>query len=211
MSCKTQSYANAAQTIIKNLEKRNMKGFYCETAREALELVESILPEQAVVTHGGSETLVETGIIDLLRSPKYQYIDRASAKTPEEARALYGQMVTADYFFTGTNAITINGELVNIDGNGNRVACLIHGPAHVIVVVGMNKVTANVEDAIRRVRNIAAPPNGVRLNTKTPCAVTGVCGDCHSPNCMCCQTVITRHSRHTGRIQVILVGESLGF
>lgn len=211
MSCKTESYANAAQTIIKNLEKRNMKGYYCETSADALKLVKSLIPKNALVTNGGSETLVETGIMELIQSPDYQYIDRKSAKTPEEARALYGRIVTADYFLTSSNAITVNGELVNIDGNGNRVACLIQGPAHVLVVVGMNKVTATAEDAVRRVRNIAAPPNGVRLGCKTPCAVTGVCGDCNSPDCMCCHTVITRHSRHTGRIQVILVGESLGF
>lgn len=211
MSYKTQSFANTAKTIIKNLEKRNMKGHYCETAKDALELVESLMPENSLVTCGGSETLAETGIMDLIQSEKYQFIDRKSAKTPEEARALYGKIVTADYFLMSSNAITVEGELVNVDGNGNRVACLIQGPAHVLVVVGMNKVTATTEDAVRRVRNIAAPPNAVRLGCKTPCAVTGVCADCQSPDCMCCHTVITRHSRHAGRIQVILVGENLGF
>lgn len=211
MSCKTQSYANTAKTIIKNLEKRNMNGYYCETADDALALIKSLLPENASVTNGGSETLVETGIMALIQSPKYQFIDRKSAKTPEEVKALYGKIVTSDYFFTSTNAITLDGELINVDGNGNRAACLIHGPSHVIIVAGMNKVVPNTEDGIRRVRNFAAPPNAVRLGSKTPCAVTGVCADCQSPDCLCCQTVITRRSRHTGRIHVILIGENYGY
>lgn len=211
MSSKTKSFANTAQTLIKNLEKRNMKGYYCETSADALKLVESMLPENATTTNGGSETLIETGIMDLIQSSKYQFIDRKSAKTPAEARALYGRMVTADYFFMGTNAITIDGELVNVDGNGNRLSCLIHGPEHVIIVVGMNKIVAAEADAIRRVRNFAAPPNALRLGNNTPCATTGVCGDCLSPSCMCCHTVITRYSRHKDRIHVIIVGENLGF
>ena len=126
MGYKSQSYENQAKTIIKNLEKRNMKGYYCETGEKALELVKSILPKGALVTNGGSETLVETGIMDLLRSGDYEYIDRQSAKTPEESRALYGKIVTADYFLMSTNAITKERELVNVDGIGNRVACLIN-------------------------------------------------------------------------------------
>lgn len=211
MSYKTQSYALTAKTIIKNLEKRNMTGYYCETADDALALVKSLLPEHAVVTNGGSETLIETGVMELIQSENYDFIDRKSAKTPEEAKALYGRIVTADYFFTGTNAITLDGELINVDGNGNRVSCLIHGPSHVIVLAGMNKVVPSVEDGIRRVRNFAAPPNALRLDCKTPCSATGTCSDCQSPDCLCCQTVITRRSRQAGRIQVILIGETLGF
>lgn len=211
MSYKEQSYANAAQTIIKNLEKRNMKGYYCKTAKEALELVKSLIPEGSSVTNGGSETLVETGIMDLIQSPNYEFIDRKQAQTPEEAKALYGKIVTADYFLTSTNAITMEGELINVDGNGNRVACLIQGPAHVLVVTGMNKVAATQEDGIRRVRNIAAPPNSLRVGAKTPCTSTGFCADCQSPDCICCQTVITRRSRHKDRIHVILIGEDYGF
>lgn len=211
MSYKSQFYANLAKTLIKNLEKRNMKGYYCETAPEALDLISSLLPKGATVTNGGSETLVETGIMDLLRSGDYEYLDRTQAKTPQEARALYGRIVCSDYFFTSSNALTISGELVNVDGNGNRVACLIQGPSHVLVVAGMNKVVPTLEDALGRVRNVAAPPNSIRVGADTPCSSTGFCADCQSPDCICCQTVITRRSRQAGRIQVILIGEDYGF
>ena len=117
----------------------------------------------------------------------------------------------ADYFLMSSNAVTIDGELINIDGNGNRVACLIHGPEHVILIVGMNKVVTDVESGVARVRNIASPANAARLGTRTPCGAVGHCCNCNSPDCMCCQVVITRHSRHTGRIKVILVGEELGY
>ena len=211
MGYKSQSYENQAKTIIKNLEKRNMNGYYCETGEKALELVKSILPKGASITNGGSETLVETGIMDLLRNGDYEYIDRKSAKTPEESRSLYGKIVTSDYFLMSTNAITREGELVNVDGIGNRIACLINGPAHVLVIAGMNKVVPSLEDGIRRVRNIAAPPNSIRVGSKTPCSVTGFCADCQSDDCICCQTVVTRRSMKKERITVILVGEDYGF
>ena len=211
MGYKSESYENQAKTIIKNLKKRNMIGYYCETGKEALDLVKSILPKGSLVTNGGSETLVETGIMDLIRSGEYEYIDRKSAKTPEESRALYGRIVTADYYLMSTNAITKEGELINVDGVGNRVACLINGPEHVLIITGMNKVVTTVEDGIRRVRNIAAPPNSIRVGSKTPCSVTGFCSDCQSDDCICSQTLITRRSMKPGRITVILVGEEYGF
>lgn len=211
MSYKTQSYANTAVSVIKNLEKRNMSGYYCETAKEARELVKQLIPAQATVTNGGSETLEETEIMELIQSPDYQFIDRKAAKTPEESRMLYGKIVTADYFLTSANAITLDGELINVDGNGNRVACLIQGPSHVLVIAGMNKVVPTQEDGIRRVRNIAAPPNAIRVGAQTTCTKTGLCNDCQSPDCICCHTVITRYSRHKGRISVILIGEEYGF
>ena len=211
MGYKSESYENQAKTIIKNLKKRNMIGYYCETGKEALDLVKSILPKGSLVTNGGSETLVETGIMDLIRSGEYEYIDRQSAKTPEASRALYRRIVTADYYLMSTNAITKEGELINVDGVGNRVACLINGPEHVLIITGMNKVVTTVEDGIRRVRNIAAPPNSIRVGSKTPCSVTGFCSDCQSDDCICSQTVITRRSMKPGRITVILVGEEYGF
>ena len=211
MGYQSESYENQAKTIIKNLKKRNMIGYYCETGKEALDLVKSILPKGSLVTNGGSETLVETGIMDLIRSGEYEYIDRKSAKTPEESRALYGRIVTADYYLMSTNAITKDGELINVDGVGNRVACLINGPEHVLIITGMNKVVTTLEDGIRRVRNIAAPPNSIRVGSKTPCSVTGFCSDCQSDDCICSQTVITRRSMKPGRITVILVGEEYGF
>lgn len=211
MSFQTESYAHTAKTIIANLEKRNMLGYYCENAREARELIHNLIPVNATVTWGGSETLVETGIMETLKENSYILLDRKAAKTPEESRKLYGQIVTADYFLTGTNAITLDGELINVDGVGNRVACLITGPQHVLVVAGMNKIAVTEEDGIRRARNMAAPPNSIRVGAHTPCSKTGVCADCQSPDCICCQTVITRRSRVKDRITVILIGESYGF
>lgn len=208
---KKAAYAKQAETIIKNLQKRNMEGFYCATSEEAVQKVLEIVEEGASVTWGGSVTLTESGVMDAITGGKFEVLDRATAKTPEEQRAFYQKAVGADYFFMGTNAITVAGELVNIDGNGNRVACLIHGPKHVIIVAGMNKVVADVESCVGRIRNTASPANAARLHPNTPCEMTGVCGDCHAPGCMCCEIVVTRHSRHTGRIKVILVGEELGY
>ena len=157
-------------------------------------------------------TLSEIGLIDDLKeSDDYIIYARADAKTLEEKRELFGKIVTSDYYFMSSNAVTMDGELVNIDGTGNRVACLCHGPENVILIVGMNKVVKNVEEAISRVRNIAAPPNAVRLSKNTPCSKIGRCADCQSDDCICCQTVITRRSAVQGRIKVILVGEELGY
>ena len=211
MSFQTESYAHTAKTIIANLEKRNMLGYYCENAQEARALIHSLIPVNATVTWGGSETLVETGIMETLKESGFILLDRKAAKTPEESRKLYGQIVTADYFLTSTNAITLDGELINVDGVGNRAACLITGPQHVLVVAGMNKVAVTEEDGIRRARNMAAPPNSIRVGAHTPCSKTGVCADCQSPDCICCQTVITRRSRVKDRITVILIGGSYGF
>ena len=206
-----QVYAKQAEGIIKKLAKRNMEGFYCATSEEAVQKVKELVEEGASVTWGGSMTLSESGVMDLLKSGKYEVLDRATAKTSEEQRAFYQKSVGADYFFMSTNAITLDGELVNIDGNGNRVACLIHGPQHVIIIAGMNKVVPDIESAVPRIRNVASPANAARLHPNTPCEVNGVCGDCQSPGCMCCEIVVTRRSRHAGRIKVILVGEELGY
>lgn len=200
-----------AATIIENMKRKNMEGYYCATAEEAVEKALSLMPEGSSITWGGSVTLKESGLMDAIHEKNYQLIDRASAKTPEESRAIYGQMVCADYFLTSSNAVTMNGELVNIDGHSNRVACLCCGPQNVIVIAGINKLVPDVESGIKRVRNIAAPPNAVRLNRNTPCAKTGKCSDCYSPECICSQVVITRRSSIPNRIKVILVGEALGY
>ena len=211
MSPKDISKQNLANTIIENMKKKNMEGYYCETSAEAVEKALSFMPEGSSVTWGGSVTLSECGLMDALHANNYELIDRMTAKTPEEARQLYGQQVMSDFFLMSSNAVTINGELVNIDGNSNRVACLCCGPKNVIVIAGMNKVVSTIEDGVHRVRNFAAPPNTVRLNRNTPCAKTGKCGDCYSPDCVCSQIVITRRSSIPNRIKVILVGEELGF
>lgn len=204
-------YENQAATIIKNLEKRNMEGYYCPDGAAAVRTALSLMPEHSVISWGGSMTLSETGLMEQLQKRDYTLIDRMTAATPEERRELYAKATLADYYLMSTNAITLDGQLVNIDGAGNRVACLIHGPENVIILAGMNKVCPDVESAIRRVKNCATPPNTVRLNCKTPCAVTGICGDCLSPETICCQEVITRYSRIKGRIKVILIGEEYGY
>jgi hypothetical protein len=156
-------------------------------------------------------TLTESGLMDVLRKSNYQIIDRETAKTPEEVREMGGKLCCADYFLMSTNAITAKGELVNMDGRANRVSFLCYGPQYVIILAGMNKVVTDVESGIDRIRVMAAPPNTVRLNKNTPCAVNGICADCQSPDCICSQLVITRRSGMPGRIKVVLVGEELGY
>lgn len=205
------AFAATAKTIIKNLQRNNMEGYFCETSEQARELVASLVPQGSSVAWGGTETFKETGVKDMLEAGDYVMLDRAKAATPEEQRAVYLQHFDSDYFFMSSNAITHKGELVNIDGNSNRLACLLHGPRHVIVLVGINKVVKDVEEGLKRVRTMACPPNAARLHTGTPCETMGVCGNCHEAGCMCCNIVVTRHSRHTGRIKVILIAEDLGF
>ncbi|MBQ7839989.1 MAG: lactate utilization protein [Lachnospiraceae bacterium] len=211
MSYKKEAYAKTAAGIIKNLEKRNMEGYYFENKEDMVKAVLEMMPENSIISWGGSASITESGMMDALKSGNYTLIDRMTAKTPQESREIFAKTVMSDYFFCSTNAITLNGELVNIDGNGNRVACIIHGPAHVMMIVGMNKVVSDVESAVKRIRTNACPPNAVRLNLNTPCALTGSCADCQSPDCFCCQIAVTRRSRHAGRIKVFLVGEELGF
>lgn len=207
-----KTYEVQAKTIIKALEKRNMKGYYCEDCASAVKLAEELVPAGSTVSFGGSMSLSDCGVMDMLRNRSdIRLIDRSKAQTPEETKQMYRDSFSADVYFMSTNAITLDGELINIDGNGNRVAALIYGPDKVVMVVGMNKLVSTVEDGINRVSDIAAPANGVRLNKQTPCAVTGFCHDCLSPDCMCSHTVITRRCFTPDRIHVILVGETLGY
>ncbi|MCM1388601.1 MAG: lactate utilization protein [Bacillus sp. (in: Bacteria)] len=211
MSHKTTAFAAMAHSIIDNLEKRNMSGYYFETGAECVRAIMDSIPDGSSIGWGGSETIKEIGLMDAIQNGSYELIDRMNAKNPDEARQIYAKTVLADYYLMSSNALTINGELINIDGNGNRAACLIHGPAHVIIVVGMNKIVTDVESGVARVRNMASPANAIRLNKKLPCAATGHCHDCLSPDCFCNQIVITRRSGHTGRIHVYLVAEDLGY
>ncbi len=204
-------YKNQAESIIKKLNMRKMEGYYCPDVQSAKEkLVELLGKDKKQVGYGGSMTLDENGFKDSVKAAGHDIIIRENYKTPEETKECNAKLVNADAFLMSTNAITLDGELVNIDGRGNRVSFLIYGPESVIVVAGMNKVVTNVEDGIRRVRNEATPPNCNRLNCNTPCAVTGKCGDCFTDS-ICCQFVVTRMSRVPGRIKVILVGETLGY
>ena len=203
---------NQAKSIISALEKRNMTGHYCRSKAECLALVLSLMPEGSTVAWGGSESIKECGIPAALQeSGNYTVYDRSKYITPEQQKKFYALAFQSDYFFMSTNAITLDGELVNIDGAGNRLSSLIFGPDHVIVVAGMNKVVADVQEGFNRTRNVASPPNTVRLKKNTPCAVTGKCGDCMSPDCICNQIVVTRRSRDKDRIHVILVNDNLGF
>jgi len=211
MSYVKQSNANAAASILAKLPKRNMEGWFCETCEEAVKKALELMPEGSSVSWGGSMSISECGLMDAINAGSYTLIDRASAATLQEQRELYAKTVLADYYLMSTNAITMEGELVNIDGFGNRVACLCSGPSNVIIIAGMNKVVRNVQAGIDRIRTKAAPPNTTRLHKATPCAKTGVCGDCFSPDCICSQTVITRRSGVPGRIKIILVNEDLGF
>lgn len=208
---KQQTYENLAESLIEAFNRRGIEGYYCADKEEALSTALRFLTPGCSVSWGGSMSCTEIGLFDALKKTDCVLIDRASATTPEESRELYSRTVMADFYFMSSNAVTLDGELVNIDGNGNRVACLITGPKNVIMIVGMNKIATDVSAAVARVRNMAAPPNGVRLGLKTPCAKYGKCHDCYSPDCMCCELVITRKSRVPGRIKVILVGEELGY
>ena len=211
MDPKELHYETLAKTVISNLEKRNMEAYYCKTSREAVEKALSMLPSGAVVAHGGSMTLEESGMISALRNANIRFLDRATCKTPEDSKKIFHDALNADYYFMSTIALTIDGELVNIDGNGNRVAALIYGPENVILLVGMNKIAVNEAEAIQRVHATATPLNCQRLMKKPPCTAPGVCADCLSPDCICNQVVITRRSGTKGRIKVILIGEELGY
>lgn len=211
MTPKQLAFQSAAESIIKNLEKRNIEGYFFETGAECVKAITDLIEEDSQISWGGSESIKECGLLDALKKGNYTLIDRLTAKSPEESRELYVKAALSDYYLMSTNAITMDGELINIDGNGNRVACLIHGPKHIIIVAGMNKVVSDVEAGYARVRDIATPANTKRLNKNTPCFHTGRCGDCLSPECICNQVVITRRSGHPGRIKVFLVAEDLGY
>ncbi len=211
MTPKKIYYENLADTIIDKFNKRGIEGYYCEDSEAALAMAKRFLTPGCSISWGGSQTLEEIGLLDELSASDYILYDRSTATTPEEKRLIYSKTVMADYYFMSSNAITLDGQLVNIDGAGNRVACLITGPRNVIVIAGMNKIVTDTDTAVDRIRNMATPPNVVRLGKKTPCAETGKCSNCLVEDCICNQIVITRRSGIIGRIKVILVGEELGY
>ena len=211
MTAKEKNYENLAATVIKNMEKRQMKGYYAKDKQEALSILLSLIPKGSSIGYGGSVTLSEIGAFDALRTPDYRLINRDAAKTAEETESIFRDILFSDIFLMSSNAITIDGELVNVDGRGNRVAFLIYGPKSVILICGINKIVPDVDAGIKRVKTLAAPMNSVRLERTNPCTFKGICGDCQSPGCVCANTVITRRSHTKDRIKVILVGEELGF
>lgn len=212
MTIREEYYQKLADTLIQNLKKRQIEAVFCATIEEARAAALAHVGAGSSVSFGGSMTLEEAGILEALRGREdITLIDRANAKTPDETQQIMHEALSCDYYFMSTNALTEGGELVNIDGNGNRLAALIYGPKQVIIVAGMNKVVPTVEDAVRRVRGTATPLNCIRLSRNTPCAATGTCADCLSPDCICNQVVITRRSGNPDRIKVILVGADLGY
>ena len=208
---KQKYYDKRAQLLIKNLQARHFEACYCATKEEALEAALSLIPKGASVGWGGAFSAQQIGLLDAVNAGEYCAIDRDKAATPEERDAAQRKCLSADYFITGANAISMDGQMVNIDGNGNRVAAIVYGPKYVIVVAGMNKVVATLEDAVTRARTVAAPMNKQRFALQTPCEVTGACADCKSDGCICNQLLITRNCKPTGRIKFVLVGEELGF
>ena len=198
---------------IEGLEKRNMTGYFCQTIEEANELILSLIPEGDSVSWGGSMTIRDTGLTRMIKeSGKYNVMDRDETNSVEEMREVQRQALLCDTYITGTNAMTIDGELVNIDGLGNRVAAICYGPKQVIVFTGINKIMHSEEAAIDRARNVAAATNIHRFDAfETPCKTTGKCGNCSGPGCICQQVVITRKSMINNRIKVVIVNESLGF
>ena len=197
-----------AQTVIRGLGSRNMTGYYAADREEALVTALSLIPAGASVTMGGSVSAAEIGLVDAVKAGDYRFIDRAAYADKREALL---DAYDADVFLSSANAVTQDGVLVNIDGNANRVSAIAQGPKKVIFIVGLNKVCPDLDSAMKRARNVAAPINAQRFGLSTPCAKTGTCMDCKSPDTICCQFLITRFSRHPGRIHVILVNENLGF
>ena len=197
-----------AAKVIKGLESRNMTGYYAATKEEALQKALELIPEGSSVTMGGCMSAHEIGLTDTLKSGNYDFIDRDAF---EDKRAAMLAAYDADWFLASANAMTEDGVIVNIDGNANRVSAIAQGPKHVLFIVGMNKITPDTDTAMKRARNVAATINAQRFGLSTPCAKTGSCMNCKSPDTICCQFLITRYSKHKGRICVILVNDTLGF
>ena len=204
----TKRNALLAEKVIKGLESRNMTGYYAATKEEAKEIALKLIPEGSSVTMGGAMSAHEIGLVKALAEGNYNFIDRDQYS---DKRAAMLMAYDADFFLSSANAMTEDGVLINIDGNANRVSAIAQGPRKVIFIVGMNKVCKDVDGAMKRARNVAAPTNAQRFGLSTPCAKTGSCMDCKSPDTICCQFLITRYSKHAGRIHVILVNDFLGF
>ena len=197
-----------AQKVIKGLESRNMTGYYAPTAKDALAKALELIPEGSLIAMGGAMSAHEIGLVDAIKNGNYKFIDRDAT---DDKRVAMLASYDADYFLSSANAMTNDGVIVNIDGNSNRVSAIAQGPKHVLFIVGMNKICDDIDGAMKRARNVAAPINAQRFGLTTPCTKTGACFNCKSPDTICCQFLITRYSRHQDRIHVILVGENLGF
>lgn len=204
-------YQKRGEILVKNLKARHFDAWYCDTKEEALTKALELIPEGSTVGWGGALSAQQIGLMDALNKGNYAAIDRDRCATPEEKAQAAKDSMFADFFLTGANALSLDGQMVNIDGAGNRVSAIIFGPKNVLVIAGMNKVLDDLDAAVNRARTVAAPMNKQRFDPNTPCAVTGSCADCKVEGCICNHIVITRHCRPVGRIKFILVGEPLGF
>ena len=204
-------YEKRGKLLVKNLQSRHFDAYYCSNRQEALAKALELIAEGSSVGWGGAKSAAEIGLLKALKQGPYRAIDRENATTPEERKQAEIDSMFADVFLTGANAISLDGQMVNIDGGGNRVASIIYGPKTVLVIAGMNKVEETLDAAMTRARTVAAPMNQQRFLLNNPCTITGTCSDCKSESCICNQIVITRHCRPAGRIKFILVGEELGF
>lgn len=205
-----QYYKKRGEILVKNLKARHFDAWYCDTKAEALAKALELIPEGSSVGWGGAMSAQQIGLMTALHEGNYNAIDRDLAKSPEEREQAMKDCMFADFFLTGANALSLDGQMVNIDGAGNRVSAIIYGPKNILVIAGMNKVMDDLDSTIQRARTVAAPMNKQRFEPNTPCAVTGSCADCKVEGCICNHIVVTRHCRPVGRIKFILVGESLG-
>ena len=197
--------------VVKALESRNMEAYYVKTKEAALAKALELIPEGSSISWGGTMSAQEIGLTDALHKGKYDVYDREQVETREEKEKIAHQALNCDFFIGSTNALSEDGVLVNVDGNANRVAAFAYGPKNVLLIVGMNKVVKTEADAMRRARNEAAPINAQRFGVNTPCVKNGSCFNCKSPQCICCQILITRFSKVPKRTKIILVDENLGF
>lgn len=219
----TEELRQRIEITMQNLRRNKMEPYYCDTKEQACELVKTLICKGDTISSGGSVTLKQTGVYDIITASDYNYLDRSrEGITREEVEEVYRKTFSADAFFTSTNALTENGELYNVDGNSNRVAAILYGPKSVVVVCGINKLVKNLDEAIHRVKTHAAPPNTVRLGIETPCAKTGecislkkdnpeMCEGCHGDGRICCNYVVCAQQRHVNRIKVIIIGEEYGY
>lgn len=198
--------------VIENLEKNNMNGYYVKSKKDVIQLIEELISEGQVVGCGGSMTLFECGIIEHLRSGRYEFLDRyREGLSRDDIKKVFRQSFLADAYISSTNALTEDGALYNVDGNGNRVAAMLYGPDKVIVVCGYNKIVKNVDEAIERNKSMSAPANAIRLKKNTPCAKVGYCVECKSDERICCEYTLIRRQVLKGRIHVIIIGEEAGY
>ena len=207
---KEKYYEKRGRILVKNFQNRHFEAHYCATKEEALAKALELIPEGATIGWGGCLTAGQMGLMDALHQGNYNLLDRDLCQTMEEREAMQRRAFSADFFVAGANGLSLDGQMVNIDGTGNRVAPIIYGPANVLIVAGMNKVEDDLDAALNRARTVAAPMNKQRFPNETPCEVTGTCADCKQEGCICNQIVITRHCRPAGHIKFILIGEDLG-